>query len=108
MQQVPAPPEMEMLKELDPDLADLVLRIRHKALYTDGALSSGLKLLMAATLDAAAGNISGCAILLRRAMSRGISPQQVAEAMATLYSVGGLRPLLEYLKAYRESLEASQ
>lgn len=101
MEPLPLPPDMEVLSGLDPELMELVLRIRQKALYTDGALPSSTKLLIAALLDAAAGHSVGSSILLQRAMASGATSQQVAEAMAVLYSVSGLRPLLVGLQAYK-------
>jgi alkylhydroperoxidase/carboxymuconolactone decarboxylase family protein YurZ len=108
MEQLPLPPDMEMLADLDPELMELALQIRRKALYTDGALPSRTKLLMAAVLDAAAGHSAGASVLFQRAMARGATPQEIAEAMEVLYSVSGLRPLLSSLKAYKAALEVNE
>ncbi len=108
MNEVPLPPDLEVLADLDRELMEWVLRVRQKALYTDGALPSNVKLLMAALLDAAAGHHGGASILIRRAMGRGATPQQVAEALGVLYSVSGLRPLLVGLRAYKEASEVKE
>lgn len=105
LSEVPLPPDLELLADLDRELLELVLRVRQKALYTDGALPSNVKLLMAAVVDAAADNQGGASILIRRAMARGATSQQVAEALGVLYSVSGLRPLLVGLRAYKEASE---
>jgi alkylhydroperoxidase/carboxymuconolactone decarboxylase family protein YurZ len=76
------------LEDLDPELLKRMQNDCEFA-YRDGALPKKTKLLIAMSLDAAAGTAPGTASLARQAMQAGATKQEIAEALRVTHLISG-------------------
>jgi alkylhydroperoxidase/carboxymuconolactone decarboxylase family protein YurZ len=93
MAQASLPPFLARLAQHDAEFAELVADVRHRAVYTPGALDVKTKILIAFALDAARGLETGMRSLAARAREAGATDEELAEVLRVLYSVGGLQNL---------------
>lgn len=93
MAQAPLPPFLNRLAQHDPEFAQMVANVRHRAVYTPGALDVKTKILIAFALDVGHGLESGMQSLAARAREAGATDEELAEVLQVLYSVGGLQNL---------------
>jgi len=79
---------LKVFETIDPELVNTVEGAR-KLAFTDGALPSKYKYLIAMALDAAHGAEKGTGSLAQAAINAGASKEEVAEALRVTYFISG-------------------
>ena len=77
------------IESLDPELRER-LREQNEFVYSDGALSRKVKLLIAMAFDAAHGAESGVRSLANQAKQAGATNEEIAEALRVAYDLTGV------------------
>ena len=83
---------LAVLGRIDPELMDH-LKATDQLVYTTGALSRKIKLLMALAFDAAHGAEGGVAALAQHAIKEGASTAEIAETVRVAYHLAGVGAL---------------
>ncbi len=83
---------LNTLKKLDPAYMNELEKMED-LVYSDGALSKKVKLLMALAFDAADGAVNGVTALARQAMAAGATTQEIAETVRVAAQLGGVGTL---------------
>ncbi|HUZ17579.1 MAG TPA: carboxymuconolactone decarboxylase family protein [Spirochaetia bacterium] len=92
---------LAVIESLDPGLRER-LREQDKFVYSDGALSRKVKLLIAMAFDAAHGAENGVRSLAGRAKQAGATNQEIAEALRVAYDLTGVGCLYTASNALKE------
>ena len=80
---------LKIFETFDPELTKAINNNRELA-YSEGALPSKIKYLIAMALDAAHGTENGVASLAQQAMHAGASKEEVAEVLRVTYFIAGV------------------
>jgi alkylhydroperoxidase/carboxymuconolactone decarboxylase family protein YurZ len=83
---------LDIYREVDPKLIESWKKLQDLT-FSDGALSSKFKLLIAMAIDAEHGAIQGATALGHRAIKLGATKEEIIEALRVAYHVGGNRAL---------------
>ena len=92
------------IQKLDPELFDH-LQTTNQFVYSDGALSRKIKLLIALAFDAAYGAENGVHSLAKAAKGEGATEQEIAEAIRVAYHFSGVGSLYTASRGLKSVLE---
>ena len=92
---------LAIFEKVDPGLLKLVRETNNFAL-SDGALPKKVKLLIAMTLDAAHGTVSGVKSLTQQAMQAGATKEEVIEALRVAHYIAGAGCVYTAAQAFKE------
>lgn len=92
---------LSILEKLDPNLFKSVKDNREFAL-ADGALPRKIKLLIAMTLDAAHGTVTGVKSLTQQAMQEGATREEILEALRVAHYICGAGAVYTGARAFKE------
>ena len=80
---------LQTILALDPKLMGH-LKQTDEFVYTDGAITKKIKLLMAMAFDAANGAVQGVRSLAQQAMREGATKEEIAETIRVAYQLSGI------------------
>jgi alkylhydroperoxidase/carboxymuconolactone decarboxylase family protein YurZ len=83
---------LDIFKEMDPKALECWSNLQALT-YSEGALNTKTKLLIAMAIDAEIGAVQGAIVLGQRALKMGATKEEIIEALRVAYSIGGNRAL---------------
>lgn len=92
---------LKIFEKVDPDLLKLVKETNTFALG-DGVLPKKFKLLIAMTLDAAHGTVTGVKSLTQQALQAGATKEEIMEAMRVAHYICGAGCVYTAANAFKE------
>jgi alkylhydroperoxidase/carboxymuconolactone decarboxylase family protein YurZ len=80
---------LEVYNKLDPEIAEMVVRLRDFSVFSGGAIPVKYKLLIVLALDASHGSVDGVKAVFREAIKAGATKEEIAEALRVALYVSG-------------------
>lgn len=83
---------LNVYREFDPKIIESYDRLQ-KLVFSEGALTQKLKVLIAMAIDVEHGALQGATALGRRAIKLGVTKEEIIEVLRISYYIGGTRAI---------------